>query len=55
MDSATRIDDVARLVDYLGETKHLPPTLSVQYYFNAEGKQLTPLRANWEVEIKWKL
>ena len=22
----------------VGETKHLPPTLSVQYYFNAEGK-----------------
>jgi hypothetical protein len=24
MDSATRMDDVARLVDYLGETRHLP-------------------------------
>ena len=24
MDSANRMDEVARLVDYLGETKHLP-------------------------------
>jgi Bacterial Ig-like domain len=27
----------------------------VTFYTNPEGKQLIPLRANWEVEIKWKL
>ena len=34
-------------------TNTLPENIT--FYFNAEGKQLTPLRANWEVEIKWKL
>ena len=33
--------------------KILPENMT--YYLNEQGKQLTPLRANWEVEIKWKL
>jgi uncharacterized protein (DUF2141 family) len=33
--------------------KILPENMT--YYQNEQGKQLTPLRANWEVEIKWKL
>jgi hypothetical protein len=36
MDSETRPDDVARLVDYLGETKHLP-----------QDEQIKGLYARW--------
>lgn len=36
MDSATRMDDVDRLVDYLGETRHLP-----------QDEQIKGLYARW--------